>query len=216
MVKPEKIKERLKAKWPKANLSTKRLDEIAARLAKKPADDADDAAIDAVLDEANDFFPFEEIAREDDRIRTLENNQKAPGQGEPPKPAPSDPPKSGDDTPEWAKAILESNKTLKEELEALKKGEVVKSKKQSALQAIESSEVFKALKPEHRQKWADRINIDSEVSVEDQVKEIEVEFTEIKQQFANSNHYAPPAPFSGKPNEKPADADVDAIVDKLI
>lgn len=90
-VKPEQIKARLKAKYPKANLSTKRLDEISAKLAKKPADDADDAAIDEVLEDYNENGPmtFEEIAKSDDKIRTLET--KKPVAPENPTPDPDEP-----------------------------------------------------------------------------------------------------------------------------
>lgn len=70
-VKPELIKARLKIKYPKANLSNDRIDEISARLCKLPEDDADDAAVDAVLDQADAIMPFEDIAKNDDTIRTL-------------------------------------------------------------------------------------------------------------------------------------------------
>ena len=51
-----KVIARLKALFPKANLSQKRLDAYADKLAKKPADDADDATIDAIINDYNDFF----------------------------------------------------------------------------------------------------------------------------------------------------------------
>lgn len=77
-VKPELIKARLRALFPKANLSTKRLDEISARLAKKPEDDADETAIDEVITDydENGAMTFEEIAKADDKIRTLEAGKK--------------------------------------------------------------------------------------------------------------------------------------------
>ena len=112
-VKPEIIKARLKALFPKANLSTKRIDALAAKLAPMPADDADDAAVDVILNQANDFNSFEDIAKEDDRVRTLEAKAKeitppatppTTPQGAPPTIPPTTPPT--DDTPEWAKALL--------------------------------------------------------------------------------------------------------------
>lgn len=79
MVEAAKIKARLRVKFPKANLSTKRLDEISAKLAKKPEDGADDDAIDAVLEDYNDngAMTFEEIAKTDDKVRTLEARKSA-------------------------------------------------------------------------------------------------------------------------------------------
>ena len=71
-----KVIARLKALFPKANLSQKRLDALADKLAIKPADDADDAAIDAVIKDFDSILSIEDIAREDDRLRTLEAKQK--------------------------------------------------------------------------------------------------------------------------------------------
>ena len=71
-VKPEIIKARLKVLFPKANLSQKRLDTYVAKLAPKPADDADDDAIDAIINDYNDVIDFVAVAQEDDRTRTLE------------------------------------------------------------------------------------------------------------------------------------------------
>ena len=83
-VEPQKIKARLKALFPKANLSTTRLDALAAKLSQKPADDADDAAIDQILTDYNEDAPmtFEEIARHDDKVRTLEAKIKGQGGNE--------------------------------------------------------------------------------------------------------------------------------------
>lgn len=79
-VEAAKIKARLRALFPKANLSTKRLDEISAKLAKKPEDGATDAQIDEVLNDYNDngAMTFEEIAKSDDKIRTLEAGKPKP------------------------------------------------------------------------------------------------------------------------------------------
>jgi len=73
-----RISGRLRALFPKANLSTTRLNEISGRLSKMPADDADDAAIDAVINQANEYTPFSDIARADDKIRDLESKVKPP------------------------------------------------------------------------------------------------------------------------------------------
>src|SRR5690349_8539866 len=73
----ETFKERLKAKLPdlKAqNLTEKRLNAIADRLQNKFPDLTDEADYDAKIDELNDLTPFAEIAKQDDRIRTLEKN----------------------------------------------------------------------------------------------------------------------------------------------
>lgn len=122
-----KVKERLKSKFPGVNLSQKRIDAIADKL--KLPEDADDDAIDERLDELNDVFSFAEMARNDDRARTEEAERKKKEQQDNPTPKPSndDPkpdPKSADDTPAWAKSLIESNKALQSRLEAIESGKV--------------------------------------------------------------------------------------------
>lgn len=69
-VEASKVKARLRALFPKANLSSKRLDEISDKLGKKIEDNATDAQIDEAVTEQNELYSFEEIARNDDRART--------------------------------------------------------------------------------------------------------------------------------------------------
>jgi len=215
----QKIKDRLKAKYPKANLSTKRLDALADRLSKKPADDADDAAIDAVLDNANDFMSFEEIAKEDDRVRTLEQKAK----GTPPKTAEEIEAerlakekeeankKAQAEAPDWAKALIEKNSKMADEITALKNGKATDNKRELANKAFSSSEVLKSLEPEIRETWLKRIQLDSEDPFEDQVKGLETEYTKLVQVNADSQNY-PGAPSSGFATGTATEEEIDAIV----
>jgi len=70
----EKLKGRVKALYPNANLSTSRISTIADRLCKKPADEASDLEIDEIIKDYNDNGPmtFEEIAKADDTVRSLQ------------------------------------------------------------------------------------------------------------------------------------------------
>lgn len=190
-VKPEIIKARLKALFPKANLSQKRLDAIAAKLAPMPADDADDAAVDVILNQANDFNAFEEIAREDDRIRTLE--EKAGKVIIPPAPEAPKPETPPADVPEWAKGLVEANKALLEKVTAIESGNVLQTKKQTALQSFEKSDILKGLKPELKDRWVGRVDVNSETPIEDQIKELESEYSELVQVNADNNQYGGPA-----------------------
>lgn len=213
-VKPEIIKARLKVLFPKANLSIKRLDALAAKLAPMPTDDADDAAVDAILNQANDFNSFEEIAREDDRIRTLEAKAN-PSPIPTPSPAPNlAPTPTPDDTPAWAKALIDSNQKMTADLEAIKSGNVLETKKQTASQLFEKSEVLKGLKPELKDRWINRIDVNSETSFEDQITELETEYSELVQVSADTNSYAGPA-GGGFKNDKPDSLIVNEIVDNL-
>lgn len=216
-VKPEIIKARLKVLFPKANLSTKRIDAIAAKLAPMPADDADDAAVDVVLNLANDFNSFEEIAREDDRIRTLEAKANTPPTpADNAEPATVKTPVTDDTTPVWAKAIIDANQKLVADMEAIKTGKIIETKKQTAQSVFESSEVLKALKPEVKANWINRIDVNSETTIEDQVKNLEAEFTDIRQEIASTTRYSGVAPSFTKGNNEPSAEDVKGIVDNLV
>jgi hypothetical protein len=219
-VKPEQIKARLRILFPKANLSQKRIDAIAAKLCLKPADNADDTAIDEVLNGANDFMSFEDIAKDDDRVRTLEANQKTPqtpaeieaARVEAERVKNLNNPKPADDAPEWAKALLKQNEKLTMDLEAIKTGNVTQTKKQTASDLFGKSEILKGLKPELKERWLNRVNVDSETSFDDQIKELESEYNQLVQVNADTNYYAPPA-GGGSPSDVKADQ---AVVDKML
>ena len=217
-VPPEIIKARLKVLFPKANLSTKRIDAYAAKLAPKPADDADAIAIDAIINDYNEVIDFVAVAQEDDRIRTLEADKKKEeelankgGKEEEEVIIEVD-----HDAPAWAKALMKQNEKLTADLESLKTGKIADVKKQMAQSAFESSEVLKGLKPEIKTNWLGRINVDSEVSIDDQVKALEAEFSDIRQSVAETTRYAGVVPSFTSKDGTPDEKDVANIVDGLI
>lgn len=133
----EIFRARLKAKAPdfKAqNLTNKRLDEYSARLHRQNPDVKDEVEHDKLIDVLNELVSFEDIAKADDRVQTLEarlKNKPAPIQ-----PAPTntggdteeqedDEPEEGDTTkpakprrervPQWAKELREEVRSLKVE-----------------------------------------------------------------------------------------------------
>lgn len=113
------FKVRLKAKYPGVNLSTKRLDAIADRLHKKFPDLTDEADHDQKLDDLNELQPFDELAKQDDRLRTLENKPK-----EKEEPKREDPPTEGkpkEPRPEWLQLILDQNAALAERLNGIER-----------------------------------------------------------------------------------------------
>lgn len=219
-VTPEQIKARLKAKYPKANLSQKRIDAIAAKLAPKPADGATDEDIDGVLENANDFMSFEDIAKEDDRVRTLEANQKpktdppAPEPNPQPQPQPNPVPAPANDAPEWAKAMMKQIQDQGTLITELQTGKVTETKRASAADLFAKSEVLKGLKDDLKPNWLGRINIDSETPLEEQVTALETEFTALAQSFADNKGYsgAPPTGTPPKPDDKLVSDVVDSIV----
>lgn len=206
-VEATRIKGKLRELFPKVNLSTRRLDEISARLAKKAADEADDDAIAQLVNDANDFMPFAEIAKEDDKIRTLEANQKSadPKPTDPqPEPQPEPTPKPTDAVPAWAQSLLN-------EVKELKQGKIMESKSQQARKLFEENPTFKGLTEKGKEHFFNQIKLDSEVSFDDQIKDLESTYTELVQVKADSADYSGKPPAGGADN-KPSDDELDKIV----
>jgi len=219
-VKPEVIKARLKALFPKANLSQKRLDAFAAKLAPKPADDADDTAVDAIINDYNDVIDFVAVAQEDDRTRTLEADKKKAEEasankgGNGGKKDEEEEEQEPEGMTPFEKRMLKEFGALKSDLDSIKTGNVLQTKKQTASQLFEKSDVLKGLKDTLKSKWIDRINVDSETSIEDQIKDLETEYSELVQVNADNNQYGGAA-GGGSNNSKPDEAIVNSIVDNL-
>lgn len=106
----QEIKGRLRELFPKANLSTTRISQYAEKLKAKLREESTKEDVDNLIKDLNDLVDFEQVAKDDDRLRTYQKPQ--PKVEEAPKP--SEEPKS-DDVPEWAKALLTEVKTLREE-----------------------------------------------------------------------------------------------------
>lgn len=218
-VKPEIIKARLKVLFPKANLSQKRLDTYVAKLAPKPADDADEEAIDAIINDYNDVIDFVAVAAEDDRTRTLEADKKKAEElaakkakgGKEEEEEEEDPTEGM--TP-FEKRMLKNFGDLKSDIDSIKTGNVLETKRQTASQLFEKSEVLRGLKPELKERWNSRIDVNSETPIEDQIKELESEYSELVQVNADSNQYGGAA-GSGFKNDKPDALIVGEIVDNL-
>lgn len=203
-VKPEKIKERLKALFPKANLSQKRIDEISAKLAKKPADDADDEAVDMVINDANELMDFEAIAKEDDRIRTLEAKLKQTDNSDPNEPKKE---KEDEEIPVWAKTLLQK-------VEGLEKGEITKSRQNTVAELFSKSEVLKSLPDAKKQSWMKRVDLDSD-DLSAEITALEEEYKEIKQSIVDSIGFSGSPSFQSSGGQNISDADVEAVLSEI-
>lgn len=218
-VKPEIIKARLKALFPKANLSQKRLDAYAAKLAPKPADDADETAIDAIITDYNDVIDFEAVAKEDDKTRTLEaakakaDAEKAKGKGG--KDDTDDDDDDDDDDTNgmsaFEKTMLKKFGKLESDLESIKTGKMIETKRATASELFNKSEVLKRIPETIRKNWENRIDVNSETSFEEQIQALETEYSELVQVSADNNQYAPAAGGGG--TEIKADQ---SVIDKML
>lgn len=219
-VESKRIKGRLKVLFPKANLSKKRLDALAARLAKKPADDADDDAIDEILKDANDVYPFEEMGKDEHRIVTAENKLKKQQQNaadddsdddsddDEPEDPKKDKSKDNDQMPAWAKK-------LSQDIAEIKTGKITESKKEAARKLFIENETFKAMKEKGQEHFFNQIDVNSETPVEEQISNLEETYKEIVQVQADSGDFAGRPPLGGGGAGEPSTEELDAIVDDM-
>ena len=126
-------------------------------------------------------------------------------------PEPQTPTLTNDEAPDWAKGLIEQNKALNDKITAIETGKLTESKQQQALSAIQKSDV---LNDSIKTKWANRIDLNSEVSFEDQVKGLESEFTELRQGIVDQTALAGSSPMLSK-GGVPSDAELDSILDKI-
>lgn len=217
-VEKARVIDRLKALFPKANLSKKRLNAIADKLAKKPEDDAEDSAIDEVINDFNDVISIEDIAKDDDRARSLEaqNAKLLKNQKSDPNPDPDDDDEDPipDDTPDWAKKMFKQNQEMRQELNSIKSGKVTDAKTEQVRKLFGESEVLKGLTPEMQERLIKTVDLESETSLEDQVELISTDYSDLVQKAADSTDHAGGAGGGGKPKEVSQEA-VDKVVDGM-
>jgi hypothetical protein len=140
----DQIVAKFKAKFPAVNLRKKRLDAIADKLSSKITDEAE---IDAKLDELNDIFPFQKISEEDDAYFDLKRKvtEQPANKDNTNQSTSTTTQDKADDTPAWAKALVESNQQLAQKLAVMEK----EKNQQTMLQKIGAHEKLKAI-PESR------------------------------------------------------------------
>lgn len=107
------LRSRFRDLFPKAqNLKKERLDVFVSKLSAKLSEESTQEDVDALWQDYNEVVNFEQLAKDDDRLRTLNIPKPQTKVEETPKT--SEEPKR-DDVPEWAKALLTEVKTLREE-----------------------------------------------------------------------------------------------------
>lgn len=200
------FKARLKAKTKAAgvNLSQKRIDAFADRLHKKNPDVTDDAAHDALIDALDELVAFADVAKEDDRVRTLETKASKQKDGDNPD---DDPDKNkgkdkpaGDDVPAWAKSLMDEVKSLRAD------------KQQSSIK----SKLAEKLKDKVPEKfYSKRALPDKEEDLDAFVAEVETDWSELKQENNNLGLGATSVPGgTAGPKTDNVDADIEAWASK--
>lgn len=200
------------------------LQRVAEQYSKTITDEAQIATVitDGVVDVLKDSAMF--VQQEGDRRaqtaqRTaLDEFRKKHGLDEngnkiqTPPPTPPVPPVIGGDAPEWVKTLIESQSKQISELKTLVSG-VVTTQTASQKQAMARELLSKTKLPkELQEKWASRIDVNSETTIEEQVKVLEAEGLELQQYAINA------AVERGEftPNKPNSPAGTDAELVKLI
>lgn len=197
----EKVIAKFKAKFPAVTLSTKRMDEIADRLSKKVTNEDE---IDTKLDEMNEMHPFADIQKSDDQIRDLKSKVKASTQTPPDTTNQSgstdkqDGKTTPDETPPWAKSLVESNQKLAEKLAAMEKEKF----QQTMQQRITAHDKLKGIPSVF---YKGRALPEKEEDLETFVDGIKTDFDTFKQESNNEglvNGYKPGGANGGANNSK--------------
>ncbi|KAA6441462.1 hypothetical protein FEM33_01635 [Dyadobacter flavalbus] len=179
----EKIIARLRALYPGVNLSKARLDEFANPDKLKITDETTETEIDEKLNYLNAILPFAEVAKQDDRLRTLEAKEKKPAD-----PKPQDPPKPEDTPNDLQKAIAEAVQAavapLVQKISGLENGKTAESRK-SQLEAK-----LKDAPEQYKQtilKNFSRINFESDEAFNEYLTETETDLTAFTQDLSNQS-----------------------------
>jgi hypothetical protein len=206
------FKARLKAVTKAAgvnNLSQKRIDAFADRLHKKNPDVTELADHDKLINELDELVSFKDIAKEDDKIRTLEARKKSEEaqddddqdddqDQEPPATKKKPAKKKDDEMPAWAKPLFEKVTALETE----KRTGTIKSKLAEKLKDKGIPEKF----------YSKRALPEKEEDLEDFASEIETDWTELKQDSNNAGLASSSIPAGGTSGVKKGQED--AIIDR--
>lgn len=209
----EMIKARLKVLYPEVTLSQARMKAIADKLSAKQLTPEQETEVDAALTAMNDNgqYTFAELQKEDNRVLQLQilaNKNKKPNPDPEPKPDPE--PAPPDDTPAWAKSLIESNKTLSEKLAAIegeKKISTIKSTIASKLKEVPATY------------WEDWAIPDKDEDVEGFIEKVNTKYTAFTKDLTDKGIAVVPMPGSGKSvtgEKKASEKEIEAVLNNII
>ncbi|MGJ1420450.1 hypothetical protein ACR79T_12555 [Sphingobacterium spiritivorum] len=202
------IKALLQSKFGGVQLSAARIDAIAGRLEGKVTTEEE---LLQRMEALNEALPFADIAKEDDRVRSLEAAAKAKGEEKQEEKKSEEKKPAGDEIPAWAQALIEGNKTVTEKLAALEGNKVIGDRKSSILGKLkDADEAYsaKVLRDFGRMSFAD------DAAFEEYLGEVESDYTGHVQTTAESQ-LGKDAPFKGIGKDGKITEASQAEVDKL-
>lgn len=99
-------------------------------------------------------------------------------------------------------------KALMQKVDAMEQGKTLETKQQQAQSLLKKSEV---LSDSIKEKWISRINVNSEIAIEDQIKGLESEYTELRQGIIDSTPLSG-SPSIHEPTGKASDSEIESIM----
>jgi len=212
----EKIVAAIKTKFPKVNLSKARLNAIADKIEKKIIDD--ETKIDAAVDEFNDFNPFVEIAKQDDKIRELEGKlkpapEKKPGD-ETTTPVETTVIPDDEDVPKYMKTFIKNQEVLLEKISKLEG----KTQAESIASKIEAK-----LKDVPKMFWSKRAFPTKDEDVDAFIEDVNTDLSEYNKELTEKGLAEIPIPGGGGTKQTAADTakkatkeELDAVIGNII
>lgn len=188
-------------------LSAARVDQLAKRFEGKVETEDE---LEAKLSDFNDLFPLADIARDDDRQRSLQSEitKLKEGKGEagadPANTTSDDTPPKDEDQPAWVKALLETQNTLMTEISALKTGKVANDRKASILSKLDGADEKYSSKVVRD---FGRMKFESDEEFEEYLNDVEDDFKAYQQTIAEGK-LGNDQPFSGVGGVKLKDDEV--------
>ena len=189
----EKIIARLRILFPGVNLSKSRLDRFCNPDKLKITEETEETEIDQKLKDLNEVFDFSDIAKNDDRLRTLEAKEKKEPNKEPEKKSDQEPerPEEAGLSPE-VKALMETVKALTQTVSTMQAGKTTESRKQ----ILETK--LKEAQPKFKEKILkdfSRMQFEKDEDFDAYLTETETDLTEFNQSLSDQGLGQSKAPF---------------------
>ena len=185
----EKIKARLRALFPGVNLSAARIDAIADKLASKITEEDQ---IDEKLNDLNDINPFSDIAKQDDKLRSLESAAKKAANGGTSTETENKTDDPANEVPAWAKGLVTTVETLQKQLA----GEKTKNAAAELVAAAKAKGIV--ISERYAKAYVSEEGYDPETAL----TELEAEWTGQKQFVANAQVGGGQVPAGGNQQQQ--------------
>ena len=181
------------------------------KLEEDASDDDVNTAIELAVEAALPFLQLSQKASS----RVIEDFKKTHPKKEPTQPKPQDDDEDGKEVPEWAKAIVESNKALQEELNKLKTEKVTTSRRGRLEDVVKDSGRY----GERVLKSFDRMTFATEEEFEEFLADTQEDVKTYVQELADkglSTLTSPPTASTKTPKtDVITDSDIEALADSF-